>query len=235
MSYTKADHERVAESLHQVHAAADDALAALAAGDAEAALGAIGRAGSERSAAASSFPSLVVNEALSLRFDAIYPDFYDIDLLIIIGLQWPDAAPSSMTAMEEVIDGFAEKLTDLRTLRALEWAPREDQALAGLDELIAKSEQLQIALKDVSASSRLDPRRFGWLGHELKAQFLNGVGELELLGEMYGFLFSTHHALEHARWSVEHRKMHGATRRLVEAQRVNGLLLNWLEEHEPAS
>lgn len=234
MSYTKADHERIVTALHQVNAAVDAAVAAVAAGQVDAAMQGIERASSARSAATTSFPGIVVNESASLRFEDVYPDFYDIDVLIIIGLQWPDTAPSSITEMKEVIDGFTEKLANLRQLRAQPWAPREDQALIGLDQLIAKSEQLQEALEQLPPGGRLDPRKFDWLGHAIKAQFLNGVGEAELVGEMYSLLFSLNHALDRSRWSVEHHKLPGASRRLVEAQRVTGLLINWLRDHQPA-
>jgi hypothetical protein len=233
VSYTRTDHERIVAALGQVGAALDDAVAAVAAGDAEAAGREVERARGETEGAIASFPAITMNESTSLPFEQIYRTFYEVDILIIIALQWPDTAPTAITEMKELLDGFTEQLADLRQLRAQPWSSDDDDSLAGLDELIAKTDELQSAMQDLPPRTRLDPRRFEWLGQVFKARFLNGRGSAADLGTMYGFLFSLSHATARAQWSVVNRKMPGASRRLAEAKRVHQLLLDWLGEHQP--
>jgi hypothetical protein len=233
VSYNRTDHERIVAALGQVGAALDDAVAAVTAGDAEAADRDVERARVETEEAIASFPAITMNESTSLPFAEIYRIFYEVDILIIIALQWPDTAPTAITEMKELLDGFAEQLANLRQLRAQPWSPDDDDSLAGLDELIAKTDELQSAMEALPPRTRLDPRRFEWLGQVFKARFLNGRGCAEDLGTMYGFLFSLSHATARAQWSIAHRKMPGASRRLAEAKRVHELLLGWLGEHQP--
>jgi hypothetical protein len=234
VSYTRTDHDRIVAALGQVSAALDDAVTAVAAGDAEAAGREVERARADTDGAITSFPAITLNESTSLPFEKIYRIFYEVDILIIIALQWPDTAPTAITEMKELLDGFTEQLANLRQLRAQPWSPQDDDdALAGLDELIAKTEELQGAMDALPARTRLDPRRFDWLGQVFKARFLNGRGCAEDLGTMYGFLFSLSHATARAQWSIANRKMPGASRRLAEAKRVHELLLGWLGEHQP--
>jgi hypothetical protein len=233
VSYTRTDHERIVAALGQVGAALDDAVAAVTAGDAGAAGRDVERARGDTERAIASFPAITMNESTSLSFDEVYRIFYEVDILIIIALQWPDTAPTAITEMKELLDGFTEQLAKLRQLRAQPWAPGDDDSLAGLDELIAKTDELRGAMEALPPRTRLDPRRFEWLGQVFKARFLNGRGSAEDLGTMYGFLFSLSHATARAQWSVDNRKMPGATRRLAEAKRVHQLLLDWLGEHQP--
>jgi hypothetical protein len=231
LTYSRTDYERIAMALHQVNEAIDAAVAAVARGDADAAVQAITRARDEKYRAVGAFPAIVVNDTTTLTFEEVYADLYSVDLLIIIALQWPDPAPTTMTEMKELTDALDDRVADLRRLRAQPWAPGREEALAGLDILIDKTEELRGALEVLPPRARLDPRKFPWLGHELKAQFLNGVGEVAELGAMYLNLFSLGHAIDRAQWSVVNAKLPGANRRLMEAKRVHQLLLDWLREH----
>ena len=233
MSYTRTDHERIVVALGQVGVALDAAVAAVTAGDAETAGRDVERARDETEGAIASFPAITMNESTSLPFGEIYRIFYQVDILIIIALQWPDTAPTAITEMTELLDGFTEQLADLRQLRAQPWSSDDDDSLAGLDELIAKTDELRSAMESLPPRTRLDPRRFEWLGQVFKARFLNGRGSAEDLGTMYGYLFSLSHATARAQWSIVNRKMPGASRRLAEAKRVHQLLLDWLGEHQP--
>jgi len=232
LTYSRTDYEQIVTALHQVNEAIDEAIAAVAAGDPGAAGRAINRARDEKQGAVRAFPTINVNDTTHLTFEEVYADFYGVDLLIIVALQWPDTAPTAMTQMKELTDGLSEKVADLRRLRAQPWAAEGgDVAVAGLDNLIEKTDELRGALEELPARARLDPRRFPWLGHEFKAQFLNGFGDVAELGAMYLNLFSLDHAIDRAQWSVVNAKLPGANRRLVEAKRVAHLLLDWLAEH----
>lgn len=231
MTYGRTDHERILTALHRVDEAIDESVAAVAAGDAGASTQAIERAREETYQAVRAFPAVVVNDDSTLTFEEVYAEFYGVDVLIIVALQWPDTAPTAMTEMSELTDAFTERLAALRGLRARPWAPGGEDALGGLDNLIDKTEELRGALEVLPPRARLDPRRFPWLGHEFKAQFLNGFGEVAELGAMYLILFSLNHAIDRAQWSVVNAKLPGANRRLAEAKRVHQLLLDWLREH----
>jgi hypothetical protein len=228
---------------------AEAAITALAAGETDQASDAVEQARAQKEVTLASFPALVVNDTATLAFAEIYPDLYHVDLLIMISFQWPDTSPTEITQMKELVDDLADNLARLRRWRAQPWAdgaaadgtnahgtrPGLAGALTGLDSLIDRTDQLRADLDALTPGTRLDPRLYTWMGQDFKETFLNGVGETDLLGTMYTFLFPLDHALHRARWSLANRKLAGASRRLVEARRVNGLFLDWFREHEPTS
>ena len=237
LTYARTDYQRILEVLGRRQQAVDAAAAALAEGLVEPAAAAIDEACAGRRQTSDLYPDVIVNDEDRLAFSEVYPDLYDVDLLLIVTFQWPDSSPTGMSDIKELVDAFAESLANLRQLRARPWAAggERQEALAAVEGLIEKTEELRAALDHLPPGSRIDPRKHNWLGQDYKARFLNGVDERGTLGTMYTFLFSIDHALERARWSLAHGKKPGAARRLGEFSRAHAGFVDWMRQDEPAT